>query len=158
MKITESSPVLLEQQGKINKTNNSESGSFQQIMDQVTSKTEEAGSSLPASINPVQIINPASGVMGIEGITPSGSPEKNELLDSLKDTLDLVDFYADKLGDKSFPAENLVGLIDQLDERLTSIKDMASQEGVSEKLKPVLTDMATSIGSEIERFRRGDYI
>ena len=79
MKITESNRLLLEQQGKINKTDNSESGSFQQIMDQVTSKTEEAGAStsLPAGINPVQIINPASSVMGIDGIMLAGSSEKN---------------------------------------------------------------------------------
>ncbi len=158
MKITESNRVLLEQQSKINKTGNSESGSFQQIMDQMTSKSEGVSASPPASINPVQIIDSASGIMGVGGITPSGSAEKNEILDSLKDTLDLVDFYAGKLGDKSFPAENLSGLVDQLDERLSSIKEMASQEGVPEKLKPVLTDMATAIGSEIERFRRGDYV
>ena len=159
MKITESNRVLLEQQSKINKSENSESGSFQQIMDQVTSKNEAAASPIPpAAINPVQFIDPASGVMGIDSIVPTGSAEKNELLDSLKETLDLVDFYAGKLEDDSFPAENLTSLVDQLDERLTSIKDMAAQEGVPDKLKPVLTDMAASIGSEIERFRRGDYI
>lgn len=155
MKIHESQRVLLEQQGKVNKNKNTDTGSFQQVMDQVTSRTE-INKNLPVNINPVQIINGPSGVLPINGsIKPV---EKDLLLDSLKETLDLIDFYAGKLADDSFPAENLSSLVDQLDERLASIKDMSSMDGVPEKLKPVISDVAVTIGAEIERFRRGDYI
>ncbi len=155
MKIHESQRVLLEQQGKINKNKNTDTGSFQQIMDQLTS-SNETKKTLPVNINPVQIIDGPAGTLPING---SFEPaEKDMVLDSLKETLNLIDFYAGKLADDSFPAENLSSLVDQLDERLASIKDMSSMEGVPEKLKPVISDVAVTIGTEIERFRRGDYI
>ena len=155
MKIHESQRALLEQLGKINKNKNTDAGSFQQIMDQVTSGNETS-KTLPVNINPVQIINGPSGVLPVNGsFNPS---EKDLVLGSLKETLDLVDFYAGKLADESFPAESLSSLVDQLDEKLASIKDMSSMEGVPEKLKPVITDVAITVGTEIERFRRGDYI
>ena len=155
MKIHESQRVLLEQQGKINRNKNTDAGSFQQIMDQMTSGAE-TNKALPVNINPVQIINGPAGVLPVNG--SFNTSEKDLVLGSLKETLDLVDFYAGKLADESFPAENLSSLVDQLDERLASIKDMSSMEGVPEKLKPVITDVAVTIGTEIERFRRGDYI
>ena len=155
MKINESHRVLIEQQGKLNKNKNTNAESFQQIMDQMASGTE-TGKTLPANINPVQIIDGPAGTLPINAM--GGSSEKDLLLDSLKGTLDLVDFYAGKLADKSFPAENLSSLVDQLDERLESIKGMSSMEGVPDKLKPVISDIAVTIGTEIERFRRGDYI
>jgi len=155
MKIYENQRVLLEQQGKINKNKNTDAGSFQKIMDQLTSSTE-TNKTLPVNINPVQIIDGPAGTLSINGT--SGTSEKDLLLDSLKDTLNLVDFYAGKLADESFPAEDLSSLVDQLDERLASIKDMSTMEVVPDKLKPVISDVAVTIGTEIERFRRGDYI
>jgi hypothetical protein len=155
MKINESHRALLEQQGKINKNRNTDSDSFQHIMDKMTSSAE-INKTLPVNINPVQIIDGSAGVLPING--SAVSTEKNQILDSLKETLDLVDFYTGKLADDSFPAENLSSLIDQLDERLATIKDMSSMEGVPEKLKPIISDVAVTIGTEVERFRRGDYI
>lgn len=155
MKIDESQRILLEQQGKINKNKNADAGDFQQIMDQLTSSTITK-KTLPANINPVQIINGPAETLPINNLIEP--VKKDLLLDSLKETLDLIDFYAGKLADKSFPAENLSSLVEQLDERLVSIKDMSSMEGVPEKLKPVISDVAITIGTEIERFRRGDYI
>ena len=158
MKIYENQGVLLEQQKKVNKNQNADTDSFQKIMDQMTAtETNNASSSLPLNINPVQIIDSTAGVASVNGIM-SDPTEKSMLLDSLKETLDLVDFYAGKLSDKSFPAESLTSLVDQLDDRLESIKMMSSEEGVPEGLKPVIDDMAVTIGTEIERFRRGDYI
>ena len=155
MKINESQRILLEQQGKINKNRNTDAGSFQQIMDQMTSGAE-TNKALPLNINPVQIIDQSINVAPINESFETS--DKNLLLDSLKDTLNLIDFYAVKLADKSFPAENLSSLVDQLDERLASIKDMSSTEGVPDKLKPVINDVAVTISTEIERFRRGDYV
>ena len=156
MKINESHRMLIEQQNKINKNKNTGAGSFQEIMDQVASN-REPNKALPLNINPVQIIDNPVAITSVNGAV-SGINEKDMLLDSLKETLDLIDFYTGKLADDSFPAENLSSLIDQLDNRLSVIKDMSSVEGMPEKLKPVISDIAVTIGSEIERFRRGDYI
>ncbi|MBN2418737.1 MAG: hypothetical protein JXL81_05085 [Deltaproteobacteria bacterium] len=155
MKINESQRMLLEQQGKINKNRNTDTGSFQQIMDQMTS-TAETKKTLPSNINPVQIIDRSIEITPVNG--SSDQSNKTLLLDSLKDTLNLIDFYAGKLADKTFPAEKLSSLVEQLDEKLASIKDISSMEGVPEQLKPVISDMAVTIGTEIERYRRGDYV
>jgi hypothetical protein len=156
MRIDESQRMLLEQQGKVNKNKNNEAGSFQQIMEQLTARPE-TGRSLPLNINPVQIIDGSSGIIPMSGAV-SASNEKTMLLDSLKDTLDLIDFYAGKLEDTSFPAEDLSSLVDQLDDKLATIKGMSSMKGIPEKLKPVISDIAVTMGTEIERFRRGDYL
>ncbi len=156
MRIDESQRALLEQQGKINKTKNTEKVSFQQIMDQLALRPE-AGKALPVNINPVQIIDGPTGIIPLNGSKP-GSVEKNILLDSLKDTMDLIDFYAGRLSDVTIPAENLSSLVDQLDEKLTAIKGLSSIEGIPEKLKPIISDIAVTMSTEIERFRRGDYL
>jgi hypothetical protein len=155
MRIDESQRVLLEQQGKTNKTTNNEAGSFQQIMNQLTSRPETT-KALPLNINPVQIIDGSSGIIPLNG-TVTTSDEKTMLLNSLKETLDLIDFYAGKLEDTSCPAENLTSLVDQLDEKLDTIKGMSSAKSIPESLKPVISDIAVTMGTEIERFRRGDY-
>ena len=156
MRIDESQRMLLEQQGKVNKNKNDDAGSFQQIMEQLTARPE-TGRSLPLNINPVQIIDGSTGIIPLNQPV-TGTNEKTMILDSLKDTLDMIDFYAGKLEDTSFPAEDLSSLVDQLDEKLATIKDMSSMEGISEKLKPVISDIAVTMGTEIERFRRGDYL
>jgi len=156
MRIDESQRMLLEQQGKVNKNKNNEAGSFQQIMEQLTARPETERS-LPLNINPVQIIDGSTGIIPLNGAI-SGSNEKIMLLDSLKNTLDMIDFYAGKLEDTSFPAEDLTSLVDQLDEKLSEIKGMSSMEGIPDKLKPVISDIAVTMGTEIERFRRGDYL
>jgi hypothetical protein len=155
MRIDEGQRIVIEQQGKINKNQNSEAGSFQKIMEQLTSRPE-TGRALPLNINPVQIINGPAGIIPMNG--QSDSNEKTMLLDSLKGTLDLIDFYAGRLSDTSLPAEDLTSLVDQLDEKLADIKGLSSMEGIPDRLKPVISDIAVTMGTEIERFRRGDYL
>ena len=158
MKINESNGALIESQSKLNKNRNTDNeGSFQQIMDQIASNGETTKKTLPLNINPVQIIESTTSVNHVNQLE-SETNIKNTLLDSLKETLDLVDFYVGKLGDTSFPAENLTSLIDQLDDKLMTIKNISSEESLPEQLRPVVSDIAVTIGSEIERYRRGDYI
>ncbi len=155
MRIDEGQRINIEQQGRINKSRNSEAGSFQQIMEQLTSRPE-TGRSLPLNINPVQIINGPAGIIPVNG--QPDSTEKTMLLDTLKGTLDLIDFYAGRLSDTSLPAEDLTSLVDKLDEKLSDIKGLSSMEGIPDRLKPVISDIAVTMGTEIERFRRGDYL
>src|SRR5512145_1171178 len=124
MRIDEGQRILLEQQGKVNKNKNDDAGSFQQIMEQLTARPE-TGRSLPLNINPVQIIDGSTGIIPVNQAV-SGSNEKTMILDSLKDTLDMIDFYAGKLADTSLPVEDLASLVDQLDEKLADIKGMSS--------------------------------
>jgi len=156
MKIHEVQKILIEQQEKAGKKKGTGTESFHQIMEEINKKTETC-QNVPENINPVQIIDGIIGTVPVNNHTPI-SNEKGVLLDSLKDALDLMDYYVGKLADNSFPADNLSSLIDQLQERLESIEGISSADAAPDKLKPILSDMVITISNEIEKFRRGDYV
>lgn len=156
MKIYEGQRILIDQQKTISSKKTKETESFQQVMDKVTDNSA-VSRKLPESINPVQIIDGIIGAVPVEE-SSTVSAEKGILLDSLKDALDLVDFYAGKLADRNFPADNLSSLVDQLQEKLESIENFSSEESVPENLKPIMSDLTLTIGTEIARYRRGDYL
>ena len=103
----------------------------------------------------------ARGVGILTGIDNVGGqfdiPDKRKMIDALQETLDLVDFYAGKLGDSSKDVTGLEPLIGHLEDRLETLRQMGSAPGIPEKLSPVISDMTITIGAEIERFKRGDY-
>ena len=41
---------------------------------------------------------------------------------------------------------------------LQVLSNMEGVEGISDKLRPVISDLKLTIGTEIEKYRRGDYI
>ena len=148
----------MEHIGRVKVKNGSNGDDFKKIMDQVNSG-QEVKQSTSQSLNAVPNID---SIIGINRITPVDmvpvSNDKRMLLDSLRDTLNLIDFYAGKLGDGSVPAKDLTPLIEQLDNRLESLKIISKGDNVPDELKPVISDMKVTIGTEIERFKRGDYI
>lgn len=158
MKILEGQGPKIEEIGKTKFKNESAGDDFKKIMDQLTS-IQEANRSEPAhSLNAVPNIE---GIINVNRINPVNSiivsSEKKLLLDSLSETLNLVDFYAGKLADENIPAKDLTPLIEQLDGRLESLKVMSKGDSLPETLKPVINDMTVTIGAEIEKYRRGDY-
>jgi len=127
---------------------------FQKIMDQMqaeTMKSEEA-------VNPGSVA-PQLDVRIIQGVQQTGSSTqvKQMVLNELRNTLDLVDFYAEKLGNTSLPVTGLAPLIEHLDERLKNLQNMESAKGLPDKLRPIVNDVVVTLGTEIAKFRRGDY-
>ena len=88
----------------------------------------------------------------------AGITDRGQVIGALGETLDLVDFYASKLGDSSLPASGLTPLIDHLEDRLKMLEDMESAAEIPEKMSSVLSDLKITIGTEIAKFRRGDYL
>jgi hypothetical protein len=158
MKVNEGQGPKMESIGRVKVKNGSNGDDFKKIMDQVTSG-QEVKQSTSQSFNAVTNID---SIIGVNRITPVDvvpvSHDKRMLMDSLRDTLNLIDFYAGKLGDGSVPAEDLTPLIEQLDNRLESLKIISEGDNVPDELKPVISEMTVTIGTEIQRFKRGDYI
>ena len=130
---------------------------FQQVMKEVKGQTEAAGVSVPqvrSSASP-EALNVIQGVRILQ--TGKEGRLKADVLDELQTSLDLVDFYASKLADKSMPASRMDPLVGHLEDRLTKLKDLEATPELPEKLKSILSDLTLTIGKEVAKFRRGDY-
>jgi len=152
MKIYGGQGLISQQADKIEKKNVVEKNDFQSIMDQITSSSIDKGINVASEIK--------TPIIGGSGIVIDSSFEtlsKEEVAGTLKDTLDLVDCYADKLADSSLDADSLSPLVGQLQERLDLLKGMESDTGTNDKLKTIISDVVHTMAVEIERFKRGDY-
>jgi len=157
MKIYEGQSPVFQESG--NKQNNKgvNGSEFQKVMDQVApapGKTDAVSGNegLGVVANGIQIVNGLDQVKGADF-----SNRKIQILDELQDTLDLVDFYANKLGDSSVSANGLSPLLGHLEERMEGLRNTGASPETPEKLKSIISDMTITIGSEIEKFKRGDY-
>ena len=154
MKIYERQELILNQTEKKDRKDISEKNNFKNIIEGIYSASVARETSTPADNVQMPVIGGVEIISKEEPITN----DKEEILKGLEDTLDLVDFYADKLADSSLSAENLSPLVEQLEQRLDILKDMESSGEMNERLKTIISDVTTTMGMEIEKFRRGDYI
>ena len=158
MKVNEGHGVILQETSKQIKRKNTNDNSFREMIEQISSAHEKT-TRIDDSKKIQPVINGIESMGGI-GKTQSVSTtfDKQRVVETLRETLDLVDFYSAKLGDRSVKASSLSPLIDHLDERMNVLNAMEKAEDISEKIKPVISDLKISIGTEIMKFRRGDYI
>lgn len=150
-------PVLPQPNKDVNKKGTGEDG-FQKIMDQVRSQTEKQGEitgreNLGPVPDGIQIVHGADRIN-----EPLNMAERKQVLEELKQTLDIVDFYAARLADSSLSINGINPLIGHLEDRLEILRNMESAPGMPEKLRPVISDMVITIGTEIAKFKRGDYV
>jgi hypothetical protein len=158
MKISESQGTMIEGQLKKADKKQTEDAGFHRVMDQVMSREgEKGGQSVPQapSIPPADGIQIMSGVPRKEGVSQDGF--KNQAIAQIQETLDLVDFYAEKLGDTKLPVSGMSGLVEHLEGKLEGLKSLESQSDVPAGLKSILNDVTTTLGAEIAKFKRGDY-
>jgi hypothetical protein len=124
-------------------------------MDQVNLHNE--GESSPVNKGRPEPIPPG----GIQFLgNARGTPEdslRNQVLHDLEGALDVVDFYATKLADRSLSARDLEGLVGQLESQVEGLRSLASAPGLHEGLKNLLSETTLTIGTEVAKFRRGDY-
>ena len=158
MKIHEGQGPLIPPNSKIGPKKGSEVNDFQKIMDQTRLPIEGK-----EAITGKEVFGPVpDGVQIIQGTNrtnePVNIPQKKQVLENIKETLDIVDFYAKKLGDTSLSATGLAPLVGHLEDRLDMLKELASSPRTPEKLRSVVSDMAISIGTEVAKFKRGDYV
>ncbi len=158
MKIYEDQAPLLQQTIKGMNKKVSRENDFQRIMDEKMAGVEKSGipNGQPSGdpvVNGVQILRGAEQIR-----RPSEAVGNKPVLDEIQKTLDLVDFYVEKLGDPSLSAKGLDPLVGHLEERLDSLKNMESNPGMPDKLRPILSDVVLTMGTEIAKFKRGDYV
>ncbi len=152
MKIYDRQTVSFNQPDKNERKNISEKNDFQAIIDKLTTSSSSSENKSAANIQ-----MPFSNGIGIV-LKQDPFEEKRDVLTGLKDTLDIVDFYAEKLADSSIPSDNLSPLVEQLEQRMDMLKEMGTSSQMDDRLKTIISDVATTMGVEIERFKRGDYL
>lgn len=157
MKVYEGQGSVLQPTHKnMNKKGPKESD-FQKIMDQTRLQPEKKGDlALYGDLGPV-----ADGIHihhGAEKINePLKTVEKEQVMEEIRQGLDIIDFYAAKLADSSLSISGITPLIGHLEDKMETLRSMASAPGMPEKLRPIISDMVITIGTEIAKFRRGDY-
>lgn len=157
MKITEShgafAPVDPSKPHKGKKVN----GEFQKVMDQAV---QELKSSQSPPQGPVTGLEPK----GLGKTDPVAQPSvaeaflhRDRILSEIHQTLDLVDFYIQKLGDASIPAGDLHSLMEHMERKMQTLKNFGEQTQIPGNLQSILSDLFITLGTEAAKFRRGDY-
>lgn len=159
MKVYEGQGPILPKTSKPVKKNLHQGNEFNKIMEQMGAVNGMKEPATTASENARLVINGVNIVSAADRVQETGDiNDKKMVMETLKETLDLVDFYASKLADSTMSASGLTPLIDHLEERLEILQDMESSTGMPEKMKPVISDLKITIGAEIAKFKRGDYL
>jgi hypothetical protein len=155
MKVYENQGPILPTNHKKAHKNGAQEDAFQKIMDQMQAQVE-AQQNEDATI---EAMPQMQGVQIVQGIEKAGqaTSAKEMVLNELRHTLDMVDIYAEKLGNTSLPVDALDPLIENLDERLQNLKNMESDKGLPDKLRPIVNDVVVTLGTEIAKSKRGDY-
>ncbi len=143
-------------QEALKKADNKETkqGEFQKVMNQVISR-DDRGQDIPIQNHPVPVTH---GVLIGEGVTEVKDGAKMRVLEGIQEALDIIDFYAAKLGDPSKPISTMGPLITHLREKMEGLQGLVSEPGVPERLRPLISETLLTIGTEIAKFERGDYI
>ena len=157
MKVHENQgPVLEQAQQKLKRKDHTETD-FKKIMDQTLQEKPykdpmTVHGNLPVLTGGVAIIH---GPENHE--SPLNTAEAKKIVSTIRDTLNMIDFYAAKLSDASIPSRDITPLIRYLEDRMGSLQDMESVPNIPDKLRNLVSDLVITVGTEIAKFRRGDY-
>ena len=157
MKIYEGQGSILQEIHKNMDKKGPKETDFKKIMDQTMLPAGKKG-----DIDPHRNLEPAlDGIRinhGAEEIRePFKMVEKQQVIGEIQQTLDIIDFYAAKLADSSLSISGITPLIGHLEDKMETLRSMESAAGMPEKLRPIISDMVITIGTEIAKFKRGDY-
>ena len=156
MKIYEGQGPVLEQAKTKPSQKGAEEIDFKTIMDQTLRGAERGkepgGNPLVPPPGCVEILQGANGIeISAEHV------EKRKIISAIQQTLDLVEFYAGKLGDPSVSAQGMTPLVDHLEEKMELLRGVGSSPGLPDRVRPLISDLTLTIGTEVAKFRRGDY-
>lgn len=159
MKVYEGQGMTLHETLRKKRAQETPQGDFQGIMDQL--KLEQEGGSAPVNKGRPEPI-PPGGIQILGNVRDTGTPldgtRRNQILQDLEGALDLVDFYAAKLADRSLSARGLESLVGHLEERVEGLRSLETASGLPDGLKSLLSETTLTIGMEVAKFRRGDYL
>ncbi|MBN1102061.1 MAG: hypothetical protein JXL84_01465 [Deltaproteobacteria bacterium] len=157
MKVYEGQGVIPNPMVKKGAPKSSGEREFQRIMDQMLPAGED-GNAIGIKGSRELVPEGIQFIGGLEGIhEASGAVKRGQVLEELEQSLDLVDFYAAKLADRSLSVADLEDLVAHMEERVAALRDLESTPGLPERLKGILSETMLTVGTEVARFRRGDY-
>ena len=146
-------PEMIGHKGEKSKAN----GTFQKVMseamEQQGGKTAQSLSVNPAELSPD--ISPAQMIRGVEG--QNGIPSGTQVMKELQGALDLAGFYTEKLSDPAIKTASLEPLVTHLEKKMEGLRLFKEQGNTDEELKGILSELDLALGTEVARFRRGDY-
>jgi hypothetical protein len=162
MKITDNIGSLLAQGSKNASQKSKPDQSFSEVLVQVAqgpvegSGCQKAGtiSTPPCGLDPVTLSEPVSQLSQSADQTSLAAG----LINELETTLDAFDHYREKLGDVSVPAGDLADIIGHLEDRIGRLQTLSATPATPEGLKEVTSSLMITMATEIEKFKRGDYV
>ena len=158
MKVYEGQGMTLHETVRKKRAQEGSQGDFQGIMDQM--KPEQDGGCAPVNKGRLEPI-PPGGIQILGSVRDMPATQdgtlRNQVLRDLEGALDLVDFYATRLSDRSLSVRDLESLVGHLEERVEGLRSLQTALGLPEGLKSLLSETTLTIGMEVAKFRRGDY-
>jgi hypothetical protein len=141
------------QKGGKSKANGSFRKVMNEVMEQQDGKTARPHSvnspEFPQNICPTQVIRD----IGKQNDSLSGTQVTKEL----ENVLDLAGFYSKKLGDPAVKTASLEPLVTHLEGKMEGLRLLREQGNMDEKLKSIVSELDLALGTEVARFKRGDY-
>jgi hypothetical protein len=162
MKITDNIGSLLAHGSKNPSQKSKSEQSFSEVLVHVAQGTVEGtgcqgtGTIIapPCALGPVTLSEPVS--------QPSQSTDQTALaaglINELETTLDAFDHYREKLGDVSVPIDDLADIIGHLEDRIGHLQTLTAAPTTPEGLKKVTSSLMITMATEIEKYKRGDYV
>jgi hypothetical protein len=162
MKITDNIGNLFAQSSKRPSQQAKPEQSFSEVLDQVAQGPGEGSSGLKAGtimpplggLNPVTLSESVGPLSQSDGETPLAAG----LIDELETILHAFDHYRTKLGDESVPVDDLADIIGHFEDRIARLQALSAAATTPEGLKEVTSGLMISMATEIEKYRRGDYV
>lgn len=141
------------QKGGKSKTN----GEFRKVMNEVLER-QDGKTTLPVSVNAPEFssnISPAQMIRDIGG--QNDSLFGTQAIKELESMLDLAGFYTRKLGDPAVKTASLEPLVTHLEGKMEGLRSLKEQGSMDDELKSIVSELDLALGTEVARFRRGDY-
>ncbi|MBW2093616.1 MAG: hypothetical protein JRI80_01890 [Deltaproteobacteria bacterium] len=132
-------------------------GAFQEVMSQVMEQ-RDGKTAEPASVNTAGAspnIAPTQLIRNVEG--QNSIPSGAQVMKEVESALDLAGFYTKKLENPAIKAASLEPLVTHLEEKMEGLRFLKDQGNIDEELKKIVFELDLAVGTEVARFRRGDY-
>lgn len=112
---------------------------FENILNEVGSESVRDAHSVPASYPACQL-----------------NPQKINALSMSEQALDMLDSYSKGLADPNVSLKALAPMVEDLSRMRSSVLNAGSFLSDDDPLKAIMNDVASTLNSEVMRFRRGD--
>jgi hypothetical protein len=157
MKISDTQASMLSEMSTQKSGKSKADGSFQKVMNEVMEQQDEKAARPDSANSPEfpQDISPTQMIRDIGGQNDSLSG--TQVMKELENILDLAGFYSRKLGDPAIKTASLEPLITHLEGKMEGLRSLKENGSMDDKLKSIVSDLDLTLGTEVARFRRGDY-